>query len=148
MKFGAFVRDRQRAFDARRFRFEPFSNIEETVDLSAPPEELFAEEHIAPGLFELRESTRPTDNYEAAQRAVAGYAQIELTTGGGLQSLIGARLESSDQAVTTFDPFSTEAVPIAAGAEGGRPAAEFESALQLYGAVQDAGGGVAHLDAP
>ena len=114
VKLGAFVRDRRRAFDARRFRFEPFSNIEDAVNLSAPPEELFAEENIAPGLFELRESTRATDNYEATQRSMAGYVQAELTTGGALQTIIGARLESSDQVVTTFDPFSTDAAPIVA----------------------------------
>lgn len=113
VKIGAYARDRSRVFDARRFRFEPFSNIEEAVDLSAPPEELFAEENIAPGLFELRESTRATDNYEATQRSLAGYLQAELTA-GALQTLIGARLESSDQVVTTFDPFSTDAVPIVA----------------------------------
>ena len=105
---------RDRTFGARRFRFQPFSNIERAVDLSGAPEELFAAENIAPGAFELRESTRATDNYEAVSRVFAGYAQAELRTVGGLQSILGARLESSDQAVTTFDPFSTEAVPIAA----------------------------------
>ena len=62
-KGGGMWRDRDRTFDARRFRFLPSDNIELLLDRTAPPEELFTAEHIAPGLFELRESTRATDNY-------------------------------------------------------------------------------------
>ncbi len=66
IKIGGLHRNRDRTFDARRFRFEPADNVDQFVDLSAPAEELFKAEHIAPRVFELRESTRATDNYLAS----------------------------------------------------------------------------------
>ena len=107
-KVGGMWRDRDRAFDARRFRFLPSDNIELFLDRTAPPEELFTEEHIAPGLFELRESTRATDNYLAAHSVWAGYGMVDLPLSKKFRVTTGARLEVSDQNVTTFDPFAAE----------------------------------------
>ncbi len=107
-KVGGMWRDRDRTFDARRFRFLPSDNIELFLDRTAPPEELFMEEHIAPGLFELRESTRATDNYLAAHSVWAGYGMIDLPISKKFRVTTGARLEVSDQNVTTFDPFVAE----------------------------------------
>ncbi|MDA1192728.1 MAG: TonB-dependent receptor, partial [Candidatus Poribacteria bacterium] len=113
-KIGVMGRDRRRGFDARRFRFTPSDGIEERVDITAPPEEMFAAENIAPDRFELLESTRPTDNYEASQSLAAGYVQHQTAITNKLTALLGARVESSWQQVTTYDPFSTSIVPIQA----------------------------------
>lgn len=107
-KVGGMWRDRDRTFDARRFRFLPSDNIELFLDRTAPPEELFTEEHIAPGLFELRESTRATDNYLAAHSVWASYGMIDLPISKKFRVTTGARLEVSDQNVTTYDPFVAE----------------------------------------
>ncbi len=104
-KVGGMWRDRDRTFDARRFRFLPSDNIELFLDRTAPPEDLFALEHIAPGLFELRESTRATDNYLAAHSVWASYGMVDLPLSKKFRVTTGARLEVSDQNVTTFDPF-------------------------------------------
>lgn len=104
-KVGGMWRDRDRTFDARRFRFLPSDNIELFLDRTAPPEKLFTEDHIAPNLFELRESTRATDNYLAAHSVRAGYGMIDLPLSKKFRVTTGARLEVSNQNVTTFDPF-------------------------------------------
>ena len=105
-KFGGLLRDRARTFDARRFRFLPSDQIDATVNLSDPPEILFQTENIAPRVFELRESTRSTDNYLAAHNIYSGYLMLDLPISLKWQLMTGIRLESSDQAVTTYDPFS------------------------------------------
>lgn len=105
-KFGGLLRDRARTFDVRRFRFLPSDQVDTTVNLSDPPEILFQTQNIAPRVFELRESTRSTDNYLADHNIYASYLMLDLPITAKWQVMTGVRLESSDQTVTTYDPFS------------------------------------------
>ena len=105
-KFGGLLRDRARTFDARRFRFLPSDQVDATVNLSAQPEILFQTQNIAPRVFELRESTRSTDNYLADHNIYSGYMMLDLPLSAKWQVMTGVRLESSDQEVTTYDPFA------------------------------------------
>ena len=105
-KFGGLLRDRARTFDVRRFRFLPSDQVDATVNLSDPPEILFQTQNIAPRVFELRESTRSTDNYLADHNIYSSYLMIDLPITAKWQVMTGVRLESSDQTVTTYDPFS------------------------------------------
>ena len=105
-KFGGLLRDRARTFDVRRFRFLPSDQVDATLNLSAPPEILFQSENIAPRVFELRESTRSTDNYLADHNIYSGYLMLDLPLSAKWQVMSGVRLESSDQQVTTYDPFA------------------------------------------
>ena len=105
-KFGGLLRDRSRTFDVRRFRFLPADQVDATVNLSAPPETLFQIQNIAPRVFELRESTRSTDNYLADHNIYASYLMLDLPITTKWQVMTGVRLESSDQTVTTYDPFA------------------------------------------
>ena len=114
LKFGGLLRDRARTFDVRRFRFLPSDQIDATVNLADPPEILFQTENIAPRVFELRESTRSTDNYLADHNIYSGYLMLDLPISLKWQVMTGLRLESSDQTVTTYDPFSVSAQPIQA----------------------------------
>lgn len=107
VKFGGLVRDRSRAFDVRKFRFHPSDNVDATVDLSSPPEILFQTENIAPRVFELRESTRRSDNYEADHSIYSGYLMLDIPLSKKWQVMTGLRWEYSDQVLTAFDPFST-----------------------------------------
>lgn len=116
-KFGGLWRNRERTFDARRFRFLPADNVDATVDLASPPEVLFQLDNIAPRVFELRESTRATDNYLAAHDVYAGYLMLEMPMSQKWQFMTGVRIESSAQKVTTYDPFSASAQPIVADLE-------------------------------
>ena len=105
-KFGGLLRDRSRTFDVRRFRFLPADQVDAIVNLSAPPETLFQIQNIAPRVFELRESTRATDNYLADHNIYASYLMLDLPITTKWQVMTGVRLESSDQTVTTYDPFA------------------------------------------
>ena len=105
-KFGGMLRDRARTFDVRRFRFLPSDQVDATVNLSAEPEILFQSQNIAPRVFELRESTRSTDNYLADHNIYSGYMMLDLPLSAKWQVMSGVRLESSDQTVTTYDPFA------------------------------------------
>ncbi len=107
IKFGGLVRDRSRAFDVRRFRFQPSDNVDAVVDLSSPPETLFQTDNIAPRVFELRESTRRSDNYNADHRVYSGYMMLDIPLSRKWQVMSGLRWEYSDQVLTAFDPFST-----------------------------------------
>ena len=116
-KFGGLVRDRARTFDVRRFRFLPSDRVDAIVDLSDPPEILFESGNIAPRVFELRESTRSTDNYLADHNIYSGYLMLDLPLSPKWQVMSGVRLESSDQLVTTFDPFAATRTEINANLE-------------------------------
>jgi len=116
-KFGGLLRDRSRTFDVRRFRFLPADQVDATVNLSAPPETLFQIQNIAPRVFELRESTRSTDNYLADQNIYASYLMLDLPITTKWQVMTGVRLESSDQTVTTYDPFAASRKEIEANLE-------------------------------
>ncbi len=116
-KFGGLWRDRARTFDARRFRFLPADKVDATVNLSSPPETLFKSTNIAPRVFELRESTRATDNYLAAHDIYSGYLMLEIPVTQKWQLMTGFRLESSTQQVTTYYPFSASVQPIVADLE-------------------------------
>ena len=116
-KFGGLLRNRDRSFDVRRFRFLPSDNVDTAVDLSSPPETLFQTENIAPRVFELRESTLATDNYLADHNIYSGYLMLDIPLTTKWQVMTGLRLESSNQVVTTFDPFSPVLKPIKADLE-------------------------------
>ena len=116
-KFGGLLRDRARTFDVRRFRFLPSDQVDATVNLSDPPEILFQTQNIAPRVFELRESTRSTDNYLADHNIYSSYLMLDLPITTKWQVMTGVRLESSDQTVTTYDPFSATRKAIEANLE-------------------------------
>ena len=116
-KFGGMLRDRARTFDVRRFRFLPSDQVDATVNLSDPPEVLFQTQNIAPRVFELRESTRSTDNYLADHNIYSGYLMLDLPISEKWQVMSGVRLESSDQKVTTYDPFAASVRPLIASLE-------------------------------
>ena len=115
IKTGILLRNRSRDFDARRFRFQPSDNINKFIDLRQPGELLFTPVNIKPSLFELRESTRNTDNYDASSKVVAGYTMVDTPIFvQKLRLISGIRLEMRKQEVTTFDPFSPTMIPIIA----------------------------------
>lgn len=99
---GSFI-NRDRVFDARRFRFAP--RFTGAFDFSQTPEQLLAPENINPDGFEILETTRGTDHYEALHNITAGYGMADVIW-GKWRFVGGARVERSIQRVSTFDPFS------------------------------------------
>jgi outer membrane receptor protein involved in Fe transport len=114
LKAGASYSNRDRGFMSRRFRF--VTRGLRGIDLTAPPEQLFALENIRPDGFEIFEETRPTDAYQGIHDITAGYGMVDVTL-RKWRIIGGARFEQSDQQVITFDPFRRELNPIEAGQE-------------------------------
>ena len=103
VKLGSSYLDRDRDFLSRRLRFTPRNAA--GVDLSAPVEQIFAPANIGRA-FELREETRGTDRYDAAQTIGAFYGMVDLPLSAGTRLVTGARVEQFSQQVETLDPFA------------------------------------------
>ena len=103
LKFGASYIDRTRDFLSRRLRFVPTNT--RGLDLSRPAEELFTPSFIGPN-FQLKEETRPTDQYDAAQETLSAYGMVDVPLAVRLRLVAGARVENFRQQVDTFDPFA------------------------------------------
>ncbi|MBV9492920.1 MAG: outer membrane beta-barrel protein [Acidobacteria bacterium] len=93
---------RTRDFGARRFRFVP-TNVSQ-FDLTQTPDQIYTSANIRPTGFEIRESTGVNDAYDAEHTVDAAFAMGDITA-GKWRVIGGARYESSDQRVTTFNPF-------------------------------------------
>ena len=102
-KFGTSYIDRTRDFLSRRLRFIPTNT--RGLDLSRPAEELFTSSFIGPN-FQLKEETRPTDQYDAAQETLSAYGMLDVPLAVRLRLVAGARVENFRQQVDTFDPFA------------------------------------------
>ncbi len=114
VKVGGVAMVRDRAADLRRFGFNLKGN---EIDLTQPIDQLFAPENIGPSgegdrsYFEITEYRVSTDDYTAHQDLFAGYAMAEVPFLKRLRLMAGARLESSDQRVSTFELNTPELVP-------------------------------------
>ena len=127
VKFGGNYIDRSRDFHSRRLRFVPRNIVSGAVgtpttrsilqrlgsvrrdtarvDLSLPAEQLFTTGNIG-NAFELKEETRGTDRYDAAQTVTSFYGMIDLPLSAAARFVTGARVEQFRQDVETLDPFS------------------------------------------
>ena len=96
--------DKERDSYFRRFRFlTDFSRNNLRTQLGQTPDLIFADELIAEDLWELQETTQPTDNYTASHSLSAAYIMADLNLGMSWRWMFGARYEDSTQDVTTFE---------------------------------------------
>ncbi len=105
LKAGVDRLERTRDFGARRLRFVAGPGLH--VDLTQSPDEIFVADNIGPGLFEIREVTGVNDAYDAEHTIDAAYLMAD-STFGRWRVITGARYESSDQRVVTFNPFAID----------------------------------------
>ncbi|MCB9685525.1 MAG: carboxypeptidase regulatory-like domain-containing protein [Alphaproteobacteria bacterium] len=122
LKAGGAAAFRNRSVDTRRFGYFERSAIDPD-DRTLTSDQLFDAEHIGTDGYELRETTRSTDNYTAEQQLQAAYLMTDFDFGSpapnarglrNLSVLAGARVEHSLQRVTTFELFNPDATPIVA----------------------------------
>lgn len=105
-KGGYVHNEKQRDSEVRRYSFFDQGSIAFNEDLlTRPLEEILAPENIDPDGFELREFTRPTDNYDAVNESDAFYAEVEVNLDDRYRLNLGARQEDFSQNVRTFDLF-------------------------------------------
>jgi TonB-dependent receptor len=108
-KFGVDYVDRSRDFRSRRFHFIPITTQKADAgnllfDNRRPAEELFVPNNIGTA-FRFNEETRPTDAYDGEQITAAGYGMVDVALATRTRLVVGARIETFDQTVTTLDPF-------------------------------------------
>ena len=98
---GASRHEKDRESFYRRFLFVPAAGS----DVSAPPESLFQANHWKPGYggAELKDVTRPQDNYTASQNLSAGFVNFDLPLTKRLRAVAGLRVERAEQDVRTYD---------------------------------------------
>lgn len=100
---------KERESEIRRYSFFDQGSIAFNDELLVKSlEEIFAAENIGPDGFELREFTRPTDNYEATNSSEAWYVQGEINFDDRFRFNAGLRNESFEQNVRTFDLFRSD----------------------------------------
>jgi hypothetical protein len=103
IKGGLAYTNRTRDFIARRFRF--VTDNPNQFDLTLPPDELFTQENIRPGGFEILEQTSVNDAYDAEHTIGAAFLMGDATV-GKWRFIGGVRYEDSEQVVDTYDPFA------------------------------------------
>ncbi len=104
--FAASTKDRE--VESRRYSYDAnLSNVDDTGTFRAQsPNELFAPENIGPdAAWQISEVTRSTDSYTAGQDLIAGYLMADVPVLESVTASAGARVEYSDQALETFQPF-------------------------------------------
>jgi outer membrane receptor protein involved in Fe transport len=98
--------EKERQSEIRRFGFAFVgAGANDPQLLQQPAEQIFAPENITPNAFQMRELTRPTDTYEAANELNAYYGQVEFNFDDRFRFTVGARQEDFTQEVNTFDLF-------------------------------------------
>lgn len=101
--------------EIRRFTFVDRQTTSRDSNLTLlPVEAILSAENIAPSGFQLQESTRATDNYEASQTVDSLFGSFEMMFPYSFDLLVGARKESSTQNVKTFALFDPDNSPIVA----------------------------------
>jgi outer membrane receptor protein involved in Fe transport len=111
---GVLRRDRDSAI--RRFSFSgigPLANDPNVIG-NRPLDDIFNPANIGPNCFELRESTRGTDNYQASQNLDAFFLGADLNWKSRYRFTGGFRYEDNQQEVSTFQLGVANAVPVVA----------------------------------
>lgn len=108
LKLGVLRSEREREFRFRRFAYQPGSGL----DLTQAPDDLLTPDNIGgwdTTKFRILESTLATDAYDATHEITAGYLMLDQPLGRKLRAILGARVEASDQQVSTYNRFEPEA---------------------------------------
>ncbi len=122
-KVGYVHNEKQRESEVRRYSFFDQGSIAFDEDLlTLSLEEILAPANIGPDGFELREFTRPTDNYDAMNESDAFYAEVDINFDDRFRINLGARQEDFSQNVRTFDLFRDVEVNAAQNSEDILPA--------------------------
>jgi TonB-dependent receptor len=102
--FGLDRVERERESDIRRFIFTPQSAaVTSPAILRQSLDQILVPANIGPGGFNLREVTRPIDNYDAEQTIDALYLSGDLNLDDIWRINLGFRFEDNQQDVRTFD---------------------------------------------
>lgn len=103
-KFGVYANGKKRSFNARLFApyFTSATNIFERNRINGLGlDSIFMAENFDTTKLYMGEFTRPSDNYQAEENNYAGYLMFDIPV-DKFRFIIGSRLESNEQVLTTF----------------------------------------------
>jgi outer membrane receptor protein involved in Fe transport len=102
LKFGVKYFDKTRDSNLRRFRFANRFPTSQYGDIARQrPENVFADQNIGRGKFQLEETTQFTDSYDAAEKILGLYLQADNELWENWRLLVGFRYEDSMQETET-----------------------------------------------
>jgi TonB-dependent receptor len=106
--------EKDRDSEIRRFTYfdQGGASVDSELQFRGSLDEIINADTIGGRGFQLRETTRPTDNYVASQQLDAWYAEADIEVSYNFRLLAGLRGEESAQYVQTFDLFNKQAAPI------------------------------------
>ncbi|MEM9101862.1 MAG: TonB-dependent receptor [Pseudomonadota bacterium] len=113
LKVGSKIVERERESEVLRFSYNS-STSDPVVSQFESLEDILSAENINSDLYELEDSTRPTDNYTAEHDIDAYYLSYDISAGQSLRFSGGARYEDSYQRVNTFALFNPDLEPVVA----------------------------------
>lgn len=93
-----------RDYEFLALRFAGGNSLPMDVQM-ARPDYLFSPDNIDPARFVLQEVTTPNDSYSAGLDVMAGYVQADLELFPFIRTTVGARYETAEETVRTFDRF-------------------------------------------
>ena len=105
LKAGMLTETKQRDSGILNFRFVTdwsINNIDPNVLYAQNPEDILNDQYIDPNGYVLRNTTLPTDNYTASQTVTGSYLMANFNITDNIRFMTGARLETSEQKVSTF----------------------------------------------
>lgn len=109
-KAGYMLKDKNRDMNLRRFAYQvpTVPSSVSGIDLGQEPEELLVDENIGAGTkyFTLKEYTRDTDSYFAAQEVYARYFMVDMPLFPKMRLVSGIRWETSDQRAVSDSPYN------------------------------------------
>jgi TonB-dependent receptor len=100
VKVGGAYRDRERDFAARRFNWQFLSGLVTDID-GALTDETIVGQARRPNQFAISDIVEPGDQYQAFDKRSAGYLMLDLPLTSSVRSIVGARVEKYDLAITS-----------------------------------------------
>ncbi|MEO7176234.1 MAG: TonB-dependent receptor [Saprospiraceae bacterium] len=103
-KIGAFGDMKTRTFDAQVFGYTQATTGSQYNNLKKLPiDSIFLPENIGPKGFVVKESTNPSDSYDASSALYGGYAMVEQLIGTRIKAVFGVRVEGYNQKVKSTE---------------------------------------------
>ena len=98
----------------RRYTYTPVGPDARDPDVLAQPslEDILNPTYITPDGFQIRETTRSTDNYDAEQTLISYYGQLDMNFFDSVRLVGGLRWEDNDMFVQTFRVSGVDKEPI------------------------------------
>ena len=131
INFGQNFLDQGRESEIRRFSFENGGPVADSANRQLELEEILNPEFIDARGYRLIESTRATDNYFATLDIKGAYLGLDYSYNDWLRISAGARQESFEQTVTTFELFNPDNAPDISSLEDDSVFPSFSATFEL-----------------